>query len=308
MALAPHAFDRRDRASYTLADKGCGMKKGIPWPFKVATKLAFGALRVNYQALKKRGLVEHGKMEQQDFARSVYRRHVTEVMQGSRARGCLLELGPGDSVATGFLARAAGFDSAWLVDAGPFATMEPAHLDQLASALAPGLARFDPATTPAQCQQQLADLGIHYETAGVQSLALVPDASVQHSFSNTVLQHVHRAEVPRLAAELGRAHAPGSLSSHLIKFSDHFSGGFLNKRLPDRVMESGLVKRANLYTNRLGADELGYWFKEAGLHIVHVALDFADETLASRQVTDLAQLREAASRQILRAMYLLRKA
>lgn len=284
------------------------MKGGIPWPFKVAAKLVFGALHVDYQALKKHGLVEHGKMEQQGFARSVFQRHVSEVLHGMRAHGCLLELGPGDSVATGFLARVAGFESAWLVDAGPFATMDPVHLDQLASELAPGLTRFDPAVSPAQCLKQLAALGIHYETAGVQSLALLPDASVQHSFSNTVLQHVHRAEVPRLAAELGRVHAPGSFSSHLIKFSDHFSGGFLNKCLPDRIMESALVKRANLYTNRVDADEFGHWFEQGGLRIVHVAIDFADEALASRQVTDLARLREAASRQILRATYLLRKA
>jgi hypothetical protein len=284
------------------------MKQGIPWPFKVAMKLAFGALHVNYQALKKRGLVEHGKMEQQDFARSVFRRHVTDVLDSAPARGCLLEIGPGDSIATGFLARAAGFDSAWLVDAGAFAEIDAARLNRLASALAPGVASFDPAASRAQCLEQLAHLGIHYETAGVRSLQRLPDASVQHSFSNTVLQHVHRAEAQHLAAELGRVHAPGSLSSHLIKFSDHFSGGFLNKRLPDRIMESGLVKRANLYTNRIDADVFGHWFDEAGLRIVRVAVDFADETLASCQVTDLAQLRESASRQILRAMFLLRKA
>lgn len=284
------------------------MKKGIPWPFKVAMKLAFGALHVNYQALKKRGLVEHGKMDQQGFARSVFQRHVTEVLGGAPARGCLLEIGPGDSVATGFLARVAGFDSAWLVDAGAFAQIDAVHLDRLASTLAPGLARFDAAATRAQCLEQLAALGIHYETAGVGSLQRLADGSVQHSFSNTVLQHVHRAEVQELANELGRVHAAGSLSSHLIKFSDHFSGGFLNKRLPDRIMESGLVKRANLYTNRVDADAFGHWFEEAGLRIVRVAVDFADQTLASRQVENLAQLREAASRQILRAMFLLRKA
>jgi hypothetical protein len=283
------------------------MKKGIPWPFKVAAKLAFGALHVNYHALKRRGLVEHGKMEQQDFARSVFRRHVTEPMRGASARGCLLELGPGDSVATGFLARAAGFDSARLVDAGPFATLEPAHLEQLASALAPGLTGFASVSSRSQCLERLSASGIFYDTAGVQSLALLPDASVHHSFSNTVLQHVHRAEMPRLVAELGRVHAPGSLSSHLVKFSDHFSGGFLNKSLPGWVMESSLVKRANLYTNRLDADEIGHWFDAAGLHIVRVAVDFADEAHGSRQVTDLSQLREAASRRILRARYLLRK-
>jgi hypothetical protein len=283
------------------------MKTAIPWPFKVAMKVAFGALHVNYHALKKRGLVEHGKMEQEAFARSVFQRHVIEVLDGAAPAGCLLEIGPGDSVATGFLARSAGFESAWLVDAGPFAEIAAVRVGRLAAVLAPELARIDPALTPAQCLQTLSDMGIHYETRGVHSFVGLPDASVHHSFSNTVLQHVHRDEAPRLIAELGRVHAAGSHSSHLIKFNDHFSGGYLNKRLPDWVMESGLIKRANLYTNRVDADQFGHWFEQAGLRIVRVAIDFADETVPSREVANLAQLRDAASRQILRAMFLLRK-
>jgi hypothetical protein len=48
------------------------MKQSIPWPLKVGAKLAFGLLHVNYRSLKKLGLVEHGRMEDAAFARSVF--------------------------------------------------------------------------------------------------------------------------------------------------------------------------------------------------------------------------------------------
>jgi hypothetical protein len=283
------------------------MKQRIPWPFKVAMKLAFGVLHVDYRWLKKRGLVEHGRMEEEGFARSIFQRHVTDALGGAAPRGCLVEIGPGDSIATGFLARAAGFDSALLVDAGEFAALDPERLDHQRVALAPMLAPFEISATRAQVVERLARDGIRYETSGVRAFERVASGSVHHSFSNTVLQHVHRADLPRLLAELGRVHAQGSLSSHLIKFNDHFSGGFLNKRLPDGVMESDLVKRANLYTNRVDADAFGNWFEDAGLSIVRVSVDYARAGRASVEVKDLAQLRAVAADQLMRAMFVLRK-
>ena len=47
-------------------------KKLIPWQLKVITKLLFGILKIDYKLLKKAKLVEHGKMENHEFAKNIY--------------------------------------------------------------------------------------------------------------------------------------------------------------------------------------------------------------------------------------------
>lgn len=285
------------------------MKQRIPWPIKVGFKLAFGAFRVDYRILKKLGLVEHGRMEDVAFARSVFRRHVESTLASQQARphGCLLEIGPGDSVATGFLGRAADFESVVLVDVGAFADLDPTNLNRLAHAVG-GCTMTDSATEAGDMKAALSAVGIFYLTEGVRSLAALAPESVHFSFSNTVLQHAARDEAPELIRLLGRAHARGTYSSHLVKFNDHFSGGFLNLKLSDRIMESRAVKRANLYTNRIDAGQFARLFESAGFRIVEVAVDFADEKLAPRQFQQTEQLIFATTaNQALRASFTLHK-
>src|SRR5262249_36595361 len=116
---------------------GYTVKQAIPWPVKFGIKLLLGAARIDYRVLKRTGLVEHGRMEDADFAREILDLHVLGPCRqlGCTPAGMLLEIGPGDSVATGVLGRAAGFDVVTLVDAGPFADLRPAALTRLFASL-----------------------------------------------------------------------------------------------------------------------------------------------------------------------------
>src|SRR5215831_9440078 len=113
------------------------MKQGIPWPIKFGAKLVFGGLRINYRVLKRLRIVEHGRMEDPNFARDIFNFHVLEPEKrsGSAPRGALLELGPGDSLATGALGLSHGFSRVFLVDAGRFADLSSRSINMLFGAL-----------------------------------------------------------------------------------------------------------------------------------------------------------------------------
>jgi hypothetical protein len=252
------------------------MKQTIPWPIKFSIKLVLGAARVDYRLLKRAHIVEHGRMEDADFSTEIFTRHVLEPGREFAVApgGLLLELGPGDSVATAIHARAAGFSAAEMVDVGSFADLRPAALRQLFSALGAECPQIADDATPAQVIEILAAAGIRYRTGGLDSLQAIATGSIRYSFSNTVLQHVYRADLPALIAHLGRVHSSHSFASHSVNYSDHFSGGFWHHKFPDWFMESGLVKRAHLYTNRVMPLRYLELFEGAGFTIRKVSVDF----------------------------------
>lgn len=253
------------------------MKKGIPWPIKVGAKVGFAMLGLNYRLLKRAGLVEHGRMEDPKFAESVFERHVRAPQRslGVIGSGVLLELGPGDSVFSGVLARQSGFERAVLVDAGQFADLRIATIAGLLTMI-PGIREeISAAASTADVLAALERAGIAYLTEGTNSVRRLPPSSIGWSFSNSVLQHVVRVDVPGLINELARVHRPGSFTSHSINFTDHFSGGYLNQSLPNWLIESALFRRANLYTNRLRLAEYGTLFSAAGFALEHAVIEYS---------------------------------
>jgi len=95
----------------------------LPWWVKLCAKLVLARLPVPYSIWRKLKLFRHGEMN--DPARAIrtfetYYRRAREY--GEIAPGfTVLELGPGDSVLSGLVARSMGASRAWLVDAGAFA-------------------------------------------------------------------------------------------------------------------------------------------------------------------------------------------
>ena len=286
------------------------MKQTIPWPIKFGMKVLFGAARVDYRFLKRAHLVEHGRMEDAAFSTEIFNRHVTEpCAEFTVARaGLLLELGPGDSVATGIHARKAGFSAADLVDVGRFADLRPAALQRLFASLGSECPALADDATPAQVVALLSAAGIRYRTEGLKSLEAIAPGSVGYSFSNTVLQHVFRDDLPALIAHLGRVHSRGSYGSHSVNYSDHFSGGFWHHKFPDWFMESGLVKRAHLYTNRVTPLRYLELFEGAGFTIRKVSVDFDHDARQHAEYVSASTFRASvAGRSLYRTTFIVQK-
>lgn len=287
------------------------MKQYIPWPLKVFIKLLLGVFGVDYKILKRVGIVEHGRMENSEFSMAVFNRHVAIPIRdhGVIVSGRLLELGPGDSVATGLIGLKTGYSEVVLVDAGSFADLRPEAINRLFASFQIPFSGISETAHADEVVQQLASHGISYLTQGLESVKSLEKNSIHHSFSNSVLQHVHADILPQFLEALGRVHVKESLSSHSIKYDDHFSGGFINNVLPNWIMESNIVKVSNLYTNRVSPVEFADMFEAAGFAIKNTIIDFADVNVPAQAIckTNENLKNLVKNRLVLRTTFLLQK-
>ena len=96
-------------------------KAAMPWWGKIGIKLVLARLPLAYDFWQRLGLFRHGHMDSAVYALGVFEWHMDRASLRGQLQGkFLLEMGPGDSIATAIIAYAFGA-RAILVDAGPFA-------------------------------------------------------------------------------------------------------------------------------------------------------------------------------------------
>ena len=101
------------------------LKRLLPWYLKVVIKIFLARLPVGYRLWQWLGLFRHGSMDTSKYALQVFETHVKHAgLTYSDLRGKkILEIGPGDSIATALIAYAHGA-SATLIDSGHWARDE----------------------------------------------------------------------------------------------------------------------------------------------------------------------------------------
>lgn len=231
------------------------------WRAKLAVKLLVGSVGVPYAWLRTLGLGRHGQMLDAEYAVAVVRAHVGDRLEPGAVA---LEIGPGDSVASGIVAAAMGAARTWLVDVGSFADLRPATYEALWRAMAEDGSdlRRD---LPASPRELLEVARITYLTEGVRSFSEIPDGSVDLAWSHAVLEHVRRADLDRLFGELRRVLRSGARSSHRVDLRDHLSGGLRHLTIPSARWERPSVWRSGAYTNRRSMEEFVAAAQGAGL-------------------------------------------
>lgn len=243
-----------------------------PWWLKMGAKIVLARLPVSYSRWRALGAFRHGAMLDVDYAIHVFERHFQQIA-GTLPRGAtILELGPGDSLATAVIAAAHGVGRTWLVDAGAFASAEVAPYNALARRLTE-LGHTVPGAPYARVDEMLRCTGAAYFTSGLASLAAVPDRSLQFSFSQAVLEHVALTEFDATIASLFRLHEPGSATSHRVDLQDHLAHSLNSLRFSRRTWESRLLSASGFYTNRLRAPQVLSAFERAGFTIEAQRLD-----------------------------------
>lgn len=241
----------------------------MKWAAKIGAKIVLSRLPVSYGRWRSMGLFRHGRMDRTEYALKIFRLHAGRAYPGGLPRGsAVLEVGPGDSVASALIAAAHGAGRVWLVDAGDFATKDVALYQKLASDLAslslpaPDLAR---ATT---FSDVLTACNAAYLTRGLDSLTDIPDASLDFAWSHSVLEHVRKHQLTRTLRELHRVMKPGALASHNVDYQDHLTGALNNLRFSERLWESPLFADAGFYTNRVPAVVMHGMFGKAGFTLL----------------------------------------
>lgn len=243
-----------------------GLIARLPWWVKLGAKLALARLPVPYGLWRRIGLFRHGEMNVPTCAVKTfdaYYRRVTEHVT-LQPGFCSLELGPGDSVLSGLVARAYGARKAWLVDAGAFADTDISACWRTIELLCDQGKPAPDISGASSVSEVLNRAGVEYLTQGTASLASIPDGSVDFFWSQVVLEHVPRAEFPRFLKELRRIASPRAIGVHSIDFRDHLGGGLNNLRFSQSTWEGRAFRDSGFYTNRIRPREMLEMFSAVG--------------------------------------------
>lgn len=259
-----------------------GLRSRVPWQAKLVTKLVLTHLPVPYAVWRRLSVFRWGRMDDPGFAVRSTLAHLRAISPPTGFT--MLELGPGDSIASALVARALGAERSYLVDAGQYAQRAPSSYRELSRALDQEKLELAPVAEAATLDELLSAVEASYLTDGLQSLRSLPDASVDVCWSNAVLEHVRLDEVEETLGELGRI-VRGRMS-HQIDLRDHLADSLNNLRFSRRIWESRLIAASGYYTNRLRASDWVRLFEASGFHVLREDRETWSKPPLSREALD----------------------
>lgn len=247
--------------------KSIKLRINIPWWAKIGAKLALSRLPFGYSFWRRVGLFRHGRMDNADYVLEVFERHCERSGLGGNLRGrVILELGPGDSIATALIVASYGA-YAVLVDSGKYASQDLRSYKSLGRELqAKGL--NPPDISNVQCFEDILQrCNATYLTEGLSSLRMIATHSVDFVFSHAVLEHIRESEFFHTMLECRRVLKEGGKASHRVDFKDHLGGGLNNLRFSRNVWESSFFSTSGFYTNRIRCSRMLALIRESGFSI-----------------------------------------
>lgn len=245
------------------------LKQYLPWWFKMGAKIALSRVPLPYGFWRSLGLFKHGDMACPKRALVAFRAHferavdVRPVVPGF----VCLELGPGDSLLSGLVARAFGASRSFLVDGGNYAVRDTRPYVALVKLLREAGYDVPPVDRCDSLEAILALYQVTYLTNGVRSLAEIPDGGVDYSWSQATLEHVARDEFQAMLQELRRVTHNEGVGSHSIDLRDHLGGALNNLRFTDSLWESVFFRRSGFYTNRIRYSEMLSLLHDVGFDV-----------------------------------------
>jgi len=259
------------------------IKISVPWWAKIGAKIVLSRLPFGYSLWQKLGLFRHGKMDQVSYVQGVFDQHITRAGFSNQLKGkTVLELGPGDSIATAVIAACHGA-IAVLIDSGDYAVRDVGLYQNFANRLKEQGLNVPDLSDAESREDVLAICGAKYLTNGLSSLQTIPDGSVDLIFSQAVLEHVRRHEFLETMKECRRVLKSNGAASHRVDLKDHLGGGLNNLRFRDSIWESNFFVRSGFYTNRIRFSEMITMFEEAGFCIKTVFSDRWDASPINRK-------------------------
>jgi hypothetical protein len=244
------------------------LKRNIPWQAKLVAKIALSRLPVPFSFWRRLFLFRHGGMHSGAYALNVFERHLKSFMiSGGLTGKTLLELGPGDSIASGLLATIFGAEHTILVDTGDYVIRDiHPYRVMLAEWQRQGM-DTDKLRRCKSFDQLCRESRTTYLTGGLASLSSIESSSVDIQFSNSVMQHVRRVDFDATLRELRRIIRAGGYASHEVDLRDLLGGALNNLRFSDRIWESAFFSNSGFYTNRVRYSEMLQAFEFAGFKV-----------------------------------------
>ncbi len=249
------------------------LRRKIPWWGIILAKLILSRLPISYKLWKKVGLFVHGEMDNPMKAIETFLHHFKYYKNKNLKNFTMLELGPGDSVASAVLAYSYGTSKTFLIDVADFAAKDLKIYKKIIELLSE---REDVVRIPEgfnSFEDLLRICNAVYLTQGLQSIKTLPNNSVDFVFSNAVLEHIYRDEFYELIAELYRITKVGGIQSHTVDLQDHIKGSLNNLRFSSRVYDSYFFRHSGFYTNRIRYSQMLQFFREVGFQVKVVYIE-----------------------------------
>lgn len=234
-------------------------------------KLILSRLPINYAVWRMVGIFRNGAMNQAEYAIKIFSLHAMRCFPGGIFPPGLviLELGPGDSIASAVIADAYGVAKTYLIDAGNYATKNIAFYKSLSECLNKKNIRASDFDTDSSFNSLLKKYKATYLTRGIESLREIPDNSVDMIWSHSVLEHIRAHELEDILEQLNRILKPGGKFSHNIDYQDHLQGALNNLRFPSWLWESEIFAKSGFYTNRVPAVAMHDLCKKLGVTVLN---------------------------------------
>ena len=231
------------------------MIRKIPWWLKIIIKIIFSRLPIKYSFWQSIGLFRHGKMDNTDYSIRVFKEHLHKSNIKSIKNKVILEIGPGDSIATAIISYAYGASS-FLIDSGYFAKANIIDYIRLKDALISEELNPPNISNKDNIDLILKKSNSEYLTEGLSSIKKIPSNSVDLIFSQAVMEHIRKENFEAMNSELYRVLKKDGVISHQIDLRDHLGGGLNNLRFSDNLWESKFFVKSGFYTNRIGFDKM----------------------------------------------------
>ncbi len=271
----------------------------ISWWVKIGGKIVLSRLPFRYGFWQSLGFFRHGYMDKLEYVKGVFDRHVGVACLTGKLKGkTILEIGPGDSVATALISACYGARTI-LIDAGAFAVKDAGIYKLMAKDLEKfGLSVPQAIYQAESLEDVLAACEAEYWVDGLDSFSRVKSGTVDFIFSQAVLEHVRKKEFLETVRECRRIISPSGIASHRIDLRDHLGGGLNNLRFSERVWESEFFVKSGFYTNRIQYSEMLSLFR-AGEFDCEVQKVSRRESLPIRQSSLASQFKELPDDELL---------
>jgi SAM-dependent methyltransferase len=240
------------------------IKRRMPWWGKIIAKLVLSRSPLSYSVWQELDLFRHGYMDSPIYALGVFEAHVVRAGLGGHLQGMtIVEMGPGDSIATAIIAKCHGA-RAILLDVGHFAKED--LRPYLALCELPRKRGLEPPdlSRASTLQDVLSACNAEYLTGGLVSWQQITSNTVDFVFSQAVLEHIPKEEFLPTMQECRRVMRAGSIVSHTVDLRDHLGDALNSLRFSEDIWESNLFKSSGFYTNRIRYTNMLKMFDAAG--------------------------------------------